>query len=71
MKIILIFLFILIGMAMISVGMDLLMGLDGSSAFLNIFNPLWVITPFGFSLLTLLFLLTFLDPIILKKRKKR
>ncbi|UOQ94637.1 hypothetical protein MUO14_06725 [Halobacillus shinanisalinarum] len=70
MKVLLIFLFTLLGMISIHYGMDLLMGFDRSIAIINLFNPFWVMTPFGYLLITVLFLSFFFSLIISFIRKK-
>ncbi|UOR11454.1 hypothetical protein [Halobacillus amylolyticus] len=70
MKIILIFLFVFIGMTSLHYGMDVLMGVDRSIAMTNIYNPFWVMTPFGYLLITVLLLSLVVSPIISFIRKK-
>ncbi|CDQ20808.1 hypothetical protein SAMN05192559_10857 [Halobacillus karajensis] len=72
MKIILIFLFISIGMALINYGIDLLLVNDTKVATTNLFNPFWVMKPFEYLLLILLILLAIAVLIIraIKNRNK-
>lgn len=72
MKVIIVFLFTLTGMTLVNFGMDLLMGIDRKIAIFNMLNPFWVMTPFGYLLITGLLIGFFLRKIItfiIKKRK--
>ncbi len=70
MKIILIFFFTTIIMLMINLGIDLIMGSYKTTAINNLFNPFWVMKPFEYLLLIILFVCTLAGPIIYAIRDK-